>query len=90
MTTDIEQKFSLLNDLDNADEDTISVYYFQDVGKMMINDVYMLIPIDAELRVMIENLYMNIKVIKAQKILFVFEIECRQLHNFHLFIRGES
>lgn len=90
--SDIKKKFSLLNDLDNIieqEENVLSSYYFYDVGKLIINEVYMLIPVDASLHIMLRNGYMTFKIYDGSKLLFAFEIECKALNDFHLLIRGE-
>lgn len=90
--SDIEEKFSLLNDLDNIierEEDILNSYYFYDVGKVIINQVYMLIPTDALLKIMLSNGHMTVKIFNKSVLLFAFEIECIAIKDFHLLIRGE-
>lgn len=87
--SDITKKFSLLNNLDNMNENTTRVYYFENAVRLVINNIYMFIPIGSMLKVMIDNGYISFKIVQSQELLFTFEIEYKDLNDFHLFIRGE-
>lgn len=90
--SDIEEKFSLLNDLDNIierGEDVLSSYYFYNIGKIIINKTYMSIPVNAILEIILENGYMTVKICNESELLFTFGIECIDLYDFIILIRGE-
>lgn len=84
---DTEKKFSLLNDLDNIIEqegNIISSYIFNDISKIIINDLYISIPTNSSLRIGLENGYMTIEVLSEIKGSFSFKIECKALKDFYL------
>lgn len=91
--SDIQQKFSLLNALSINTSDSIKkaegAFYFYEAGKVMINDVYMLIPIDTLLKIVLREYTMLFTIEDGKKKIFAFEIDYDDLVDFHLFIRGE-
>lgn len=91
--SDTTKKFSLLNDLNNIENDTeynvAKKYCFSDVGKIVLNNVYILVPDNTLLKIILENRYIRFKIINGQEIVFAFEIDCNNLKDFHLLIRGE-
>lgn len=91
--SDTTKKFSLLNDLNNIENDTeynvTKKYCFSDVGKIVLNNVYILVPDNTLLKIVLENRCIRFKIINGQEIVFAFEIDCNNLKDFHLLIRGE-
>ena len=55
----------------------------------MINDVYMLIPTDTLLKIVLREYTMLLTIENGRKKIFAFEIDYDKLIDFHLFIRGE-
>lgn len=82
--TNIEKKFSLLNDIDNAQD---NIYYFDSINRLVINDIYMNICDDTEVEIILQNNQMTVNIYGNQK--FVLYIDCDDLKKFFLFLRGE-
>lgn len=91
--SDMQQKFSLLDALSINTSDSIKktegAFYFYEAGKVMINDVYMLIPTDTLLKIVLREYTMLLTIEDGRKKIFAFEIDYDKLIDFHLFIRGE-
>lgn len=87
--SDIEKKFSLLNDLNNIIEQEgtfYSQYIFDNIDKIIINGLEIRIP-KTQLLIELGSSGMGIEIIYARY--FYFTIEYEDLYDFHLIIRGE-
>ena len=81
--SDITKKFSLLDKINNIQNNNNynnknNIYHFHDVGKIIINDVYILLPLNAVLEVALKNNFITFTTITSTSS-NIFEIEYEKL-----------
>lgn len=81
--SNIQQKLSLLDALNNNRTGTFYVY---SVAELIINDVHIPVGIDKYLMVDITNDYTRINIVKNDKKVF-FEIENDKIRDLHIFLK---
>ena len=94
MSEKLQKKLSLLNDLNintfDDKERVENVYYFDDeVAKIILNGVYMLIPVDSLLIIILQYDSLLFK-IENKKPIFIFEIDYNDIIDFNLILRDDS
>lgn len=94
MSKKLQKKLSLLNELDintlNDEKRVENVYYFDDeVAKIVLNNVYMLIPVDTLLVIILKRDSLFFKVENKEPI-FIFEVDYNDIVDFNLILRDDS
>lgn len=90
--SDTTKKLSLLNKINSIKDndnynDEDNVYHFGNIGKLVINNVFIFVPEDTTLEITLKNNFITFNTIK--KTLPIIEIEYENLQDLYLLIRDE-
>lgn len=84
--TQIEEKFSLFNELDNIMEyqqhSGKGCYSFSDVGTLVLNDIYISIPARTLLHINLKDYCMSISTDT-----YTFEVDYDKINDFHILLK---
>lgn len=84
--TQIEEKFSLFNELDNIMEyqqhGGKSCYSFSDVGTIILNGIYISVPARTLLKINLKDFCMSIDVTTC-----TFEVDYDKIDDFHILLK---
>lgn len=81
--TDIQEKLSLLDALDNKRTGTFCI---KNISELIINDIFIPI-IDAYITVNVTDAYVQVNIFNIDKKIFFFEIENDKIYNFHIILK---